>query len=281
MLAPSQKEIFEIAATLPAAPQVLAEVSDLLEGVNADIDGVAEVLRRDGPLSAAVLRISNSAYYGSGGGGSIEAEVSRIGFAEVHHMIGCAATGVVADRELRYYGIDTETLRHNMVCSAVAAESLAISARCNPRHLYTAGLLRPIGMMILDRMASRSGNPLDKFDLARDGNYAAWEDRVMHIRNAAVTAVVLSEWRFAQDVVDSVRDHCLMHGAKDPTRGAAVLHLACWVTAQIGLGLPGEHDAWALAPEKLALAGLLEEEVTAKIPIVAEEFKELQVALNY
>ncbi len=281
MLAPSLKEIFAVAANLPAAPQVLAEVSELLEDINADIDGVAELLRRDGPLAAAVLRISNSAYYGSGGVGSIEAAVSRIGFAEVHHMIGCAATGVVADRELRYYGVDTETLRHNMICNAVAAETLAIGARCNPRHLYTAGLLRPIGMMILDQMARKGLDPLDRFDLARDGNYATWEGRVMQIRNAAVTAVVLSEWRFAQDVVDSVRGHGLTPGAKDPTRGAAVLHLACWLTTQIGLGLPGEHDAWDLAPEKLALAGLVEEDVTGKVRSVEEEFKELQVALNY
>lgn len=281
MLAPSLKEIFEIAAKLPAAPQVLAEVSELLEDVNADIDGVAELLRRDGPLAAAVLRISNSAYYGSGGVGSIESAVSRIGFAEVHHMIGCAATGVVADRALSFYGVGTDALRHNMICCAVAAESLAISARCNPRHLYTAGLLRPIGMMVLDQLARRKGNPLDKFDLARDGDYAAWEGKVMQIRNAAVTAVVLSEWRFAQDVVDSVRGHGLTPGAKDPSRGAAVLHLACWVTAQIGLGLPGEHDAWSMGPEKLALAGLTEDDVTGKVPSVEAEYKELQIALNY
>jgi HD-like signal output (HDOD) protein len=281
MFAPSLKEIFAIAAKLPAAPRVLAEVAQLLEDVNVDVDAVAGVLRRDGPLTAAVLRISNSAYYGSGGVGSIEAAVSRIGFAEVHRMIGWAASGVLADRVLPFYGIETAVVRQNMIANAIAAESLAAIARCNPRHLYTAGLLRPIGMMVLDRMARNFGDPLDKFDILRDGNYATWESRVMQIRNAAVTAVVLSEWRFAQDVVDSVRGHGLTPGAKDPTRGAAVLHLACWVTTQIGLGLPGEHDAWEISPEKLALAGLVEDDVMGRIRLVEEQVQELQSALNY
>ncbi len=281
MLAPSLKEIFAIAAKLPAAPRILAEVAELLEDVSVDVDSVASVLRRDGPLAAAVLRISNSAYYGSGGVGSIESAVSRIGFAEVHRMIGWAASGVLAERTLRYYGIETAMLRQNMVCNAVAAERLAASARCNPRHLYTAGLLRPIGMMVLDRLARSFGDSHDVFDPARDSDYASWESRVMQIRNAAVTAVVLSEWRFAQDVVDSVRGHGLTPGAKDPTRGAAVLHLACWVTNEIGLGLPGEHGAWELAPENLALAGLVEEDVKGLIGPVEEQVRELQTALCY
>jgi HD-like signal output (HDOD) protein len=213
--------------------------------------------------------------------GSVEGAISRVGFAEVHRLIGCAATGLVADRMLSYYGIETERLRENMICTAIAAESLGATAACNPRNLYTAGLLRPIGMMVLDRMARNSGDLLDEFDASRDVNYSQWEGRVMQIRNAAVTAVVLSEWRFAQDVVDAVRGHTLSAATKDPTKGAAVLHLACWLTSQIGLGLPGENDTWQISPEALALSGLDELDVTGYISPLEEQFSMLRPALSF
>jgi HD-like signal output (HDOD) protein len=281
MFAPSLKEIFAVAAKLPAAPQVLAEMAELLEDVNTDIEQVADVLRRDAVLTAAIVRISNTAYYGSGGVGSVEGAINRVGFAEVHRLVGCAATGIIADRMLAYYGIETERLRDNMICTAIAAESLGATAGCNPRNLYTAGLLRPIGMMVLDRMARNSGEVLDEFDAEKDGSYARWENRVMQIRNAAVTAVVLSEWRFAKDVVDSVRGHALSSATNDPTRGAAVLHLACWLTSQVGLGLPGESDAWQISPETLALANLPELAVTGYVNPLEEQFTQLRPALSF
>src|SRR5580658_2824436 len=111
MFAPTLKQIFEVAEKLPSAPQILAELSELLEDTNSDIDDIGNLLRRDGVLAAAVLRMSNSVYYGSGGVGSIEAAVNRVGFGEVHRLVGCAATGVLADRALTFYGIEAQPLR--------------------------------------------------------------------------------------------------------------------------------------------------------------------------
>jgi HD-like signal output (HDOD) protein len=255
--------MFAVAAKLPAAPQVLAELAELLQDINTDTIEIATLLKRDGPLAAAILRISNSAYYGSGGVGSVEAAVNRVGFSEVHRLVGYAATGMMTERSLSYYGIEAERLREHMICTGLAAESLATAVGTNPRHSYTAGLLRPIGMMILDRMARAGKVPeSESFQEARDGNYLAWEARVVQINSAAVSAVVLSEWRFAQDVIEAVRGHSLTPGVTPPTPGAALVHLALGITEECGLNLPGEIGQWAPSPEKLKLAGLSEDTLT-------------------
>lgn len=281
MLAPSLKEIFAVAGKLPAAPQVLAELSELLEDTNAEIEDISDLIRKDGPLAAGVLRISNSVYYGPGGIGSIEAAVNRVGFGEVHRLVGCAATGVLADRALGFYGIDAEPLREHMVCTAVACETLAAAGGFNSRHAYTAGLLRPIGMMVLDRMARAAAASVDAFQIDRDAHYADWETRTMGIRNAAVTSVVMAEWRFAADVVDSVRGHAFAPGgSKPPTAGAAIINLAGWVVDKIGLGLPGEDGLWEPSPEKLTLARVAEEELHGCVGQVETQFESLRPALR-
>jgi HD-like signal output (HDOD) protein len=280
MFAPTLKEIFAVAAKLPAAPQILSELFDLMEDVNVDVEEIATLLRRDGPLAAGILRISNSAYYGSGGVGSVLEAVQRVGFGEVHRMVGCAVVGNLSDRALVFYDIEAEALREHMVCTALAAEALAAEAGLNPRHAYTAGLLRPIGMMVLDRLARAQVGPADVFEPERDGNYGDWEGKTMQLRNAPVTAVTLTEWNFASDVIESVRGHCLVPGIKPPTRGAVLLNLAGWIAQELGQGLPGERDLWELTPEKLALAKLDEDQVKAQVGEVASVFERMQPALR-
>jgi HD-like signal output (HDOD) protein len=280
MFAPTLKEIFAVAAKLPAAPQILSELFDLMEDPNIDVEEIATLLRRDGPLAAGILRISNSAYYGSGGVGSVLEAVQRVGFGEVHRMVGCAVVGNLSDRALVFYDIEAEALREHMVCTALAAEALATVAGVNPRHAYTAGLLRPIGMMVLDRLAREQVGPAAVFEPERDGGYGEWESQTMQLRNAPVTAVTLTEWNFAGDVVESVRGHCMAPGIKAPTRGAVLLNLAGWIAQELGQGLPGERDLWELTPQKLELAKLEEDQVREQIGEVAAVFERMQPALR-
>jgi HD-like signal output (HDOD) protein len=280
MFTPSLKDIFAMAAKLPAAPQVLSELAEILEDVNANTGDVARLLERDGPLAASILRISNSALFGTGGVGSIQEAVNRVGFGEVHRLVGYAATSTLADRALSFYNVEAEPLREHMVCNALAAEALATAAGANPRHSYTAGLLRPIGMLVLDRLARDKVALTDCFEASTDGTYSAWEPRTLHFRNAAVTAVVLNEWRFASEVVEAVRGHTLQPGAIPPSRGAALLNLAGWVSDQLGAGLRGERDLWEPTPAKLALAGISEETLRLQVDEVGSLFDRMQASLQ-
>lgn len=265
---------------MPAAPQVLSELAELLEDINTDTDEVSTLIERDGPLAAGVLRISNSAFFGAGGVGSIQGAVNRVGFSEVHRLVGCATTSALADRALSFYNVEAEALREHMICTALAAETLAAATGANSRHAYTAGLLRPIGMMVLDRLARSQLSLADAFDVGRDGNFAAWEQKTLHFRNSAVTAVVLSEWKFAADVVDAVRGHCMTPDPIRPTRGAALLNLACWVTDQLGAGLRGERELWEPTAEKCELAGITEENLRNQVDEVAGIFDRMESTLH-
>lgn len=280
MLSPKLKDMFAVAKELPAAPQVLSELAELLQDINTETDAVSALLRQDATLAAAILRAANSPYYGAGGVGSVEGAINRVGFREVHRLVGYAATGLLAERALPFYRIDPEGLREHMIATAFACEILALRTPINPRHAYTAGLLRPVGMMVLDRMARRALTENDLFQADRDGDYATWESRVMEIRNAAVAAIVMTEWRFSADVVESVRGHLLTPGATAPTRGAALLHLSVGVAERLGLVLPGEAGRWNPTAAKLELAGVGAEDVDAATEETRGRMEELRVAYS-
>jgi len=158
----AREKIFLIAQNLPAAPQVLARLGELLLDVNTGLDEIAALLKRDAALVARIIRISNSAFYaGDGQIGSIEEAVNCVGFGEVYRLAGVATTGRLVDRALTYYRVDAEPLREHMLYTALACEALAEKCDLDGRSAYTAGshlrsqALRPLWIVGGRRFQSR------------------------------------------------------------------------------------------------------------------------------
>ena len=163
----ARDKLLETARTLPAAPQVLAALGELLEDVNSDLEAVADLLKRDAALTARVVRMGNSAAFGGTRVGSLDEAVNRVGFGEIYRIVGAAVTASLADRALAFYGVEAEALRESLLYHALASEVLAQHAGLEERTAYTAGLLRGLGMLVLDRVARERLTPAEAFDPAR------------------------------------------------------------------------------------------------------------------
>jgi hypothetical protein len=67
--------------------------------------------------------------------------------------------------------------------------------------------------------------------------------------------------------------------AKDGPIGA-MLHIACWVTHQMGKGLKAEESIWELTPPRLAQAGVSEEFVLESVEQTKTAFNDLREQLG-
>lgn len=248
--------ILQHAQALPAAPQVLGGLCELLEDINTDLDQISEQIRVDPALSGRVLRMSNSAAFGGGAAAtSIDEAVSRVGFAEITRLVGVATVAGLADRALNAYGIAAERMRESLLLHALACETLAQGTAIEPRSAYAVGLLRGVGMMVLDRVARGRGERMEIFEAKRFTSYADWERAQFAVSNSEVTAMVLDEWRFPHELVVAIEQHLAPGG--DVL--ANILNLGGAIVATHGLALPGDENSWALTPDKLAAAGIDEE----------------------
>jgi len=267
--------VLEHAQALPAAPQVLGSLCELLEDVNTDLDQIAEQIRVDSALAARVLRISSSPVFGGGAAAkSIDEAVLRVGFAEIARLVGIATVAGLADRALQAYGLAAERLREALLMHAVASEALAQCAGVEPRSVYTVGLMRGVGMMVLDRIAR--GRPgFEPFDATQFETYAAWERVRFGVTSAEVTTMILDEWRFPADLVAAVEQHT---GESDDQM-ANVLNLAGAIAQSHGLALAGEEKLWNLSGSRLAAAGLTEEAYEAASERAAKAFAHQRPAL--
>ncbi len=257
LAAVSREKILGTARQLPASPQVLAGLCELLQDMNSDLDQIAEQIRVDAALSARVIRIGNSPIYGSGSRiGSVDEAVKRVGFGEILRLVGVATVSGLVDRSLTSYGIVAERLRESLLLHALASEAIAQRVDVDPRMAYAGGLLRALGIMVFDRIARERKPAPEVYSPHRFPSYFAWEQPIFGLINAQVTTMALEEWRFAPELVSALEKHFLLGGVGYDDRMACVLNLAGSIVAEAGFALPGEVSAWTPTPQLFFATGL-------------------------
>lgn len=255
-MAIAREKMLEIARSLPPGPRVFAALDELLRDTNASLDAIAALIKRDATLTAQLIRVSNSvALGGEQQTGSIEEAIGRIGFVTVHRFVGEMAVARLAERDLTHYGIAADDLREHLLHTAFVCEQLALECGLDARRAYTAGLMRAMGILVLDRVADRYDAGA-QFSAPRDIDYGVWEGRLFGLPNADVAAMVLTEWKFPSDIVEAARNQYLLRSGDLDHRLACIVNLAVGASADAGLGLPDEPNEWALSPWKLEALGL-------------------------
>lgn len=266
----SPEKLLQIARSLPADLSVLSELGEILQDINSDLSQIATLLRRDMALATRIVRISNSAAYGGNGEiASIEEAVNRVGFGEVLKLVGSGTVSRFSDQSTEAYGISAEELRGNMLYTAFAAEALARSARMDIRSAYTAGLVRPLGIMVLDR-AWNQIEKIPSFDPSRWTTYSAWEENCFGINHCAVSQRILEEWRFPEEIREAVRFHYIETAKDHENRLAVILNLANGIAQRNGRSFSGENAFWEVTSLKLEAAGL-DESAIDEAAAAAEE----------
>lgn len=251
-------KILEAARLLPAAPQVMAGLCTLLQNENATLEQIADQIRIDPALASRVIRTSNSIMFGSSAHvSSVDEAVNRVGFREVMRMVGVAAVPGLVERSLPCYRIEVTLMRESLLLHALAAEALArFTMDLDPRTAYAAGLLRGIGIMVLDRVSRGRLPEPDVWDAERYPEYSTWESERFGMTRLDVAAMALADWKFPASFIDAIRQHLLVNDVQYGNRFACVLNLAGAVVGANDLALPGEAHCWTLNDAKLAVAGI-------------------------
>jgi HD-like signal output (HDOD) protein len=258
----TRQKLVELARSLPPAPRVFAELNTLLKDPNTALDRIADLIKRDAALAASIIRVSNSAAFNSEQkSGSIEEAVTRVGFGEVYRIVGFVAVQRLADQALLYYDVSAERLRDQMLETAYICEALADRCQLDPRSAYTAGLMRPIGILILDRVAQLL-DVNEGYHHEKDQTYSRWEGLNFGMASTEVAGVVLGEWDFPADIISAIRDQYLTHEEARADRLATLLNVASAVIAADGRALEGEERFWSVSETKLAALGLSERDFT-------------------
>ncbi|MBX3118772.1 MAG: HDOD domain-containing protein [Fimbriimonadaceae bacterium] len=139
---------------LPVLPQVVSSVIKLADDPNSSPKAMEAIIERDAGITAKILRVANSPYYGFSHVSSIGRAISVLGLSTIRSLVTAVAyQQLISSRASSQNFCKLEFWRHSL---AVATGSRILAKIKNPskaEELYSAGILHDVGMLVLERFS--------------------------------------------------------------------------------------------------------------------------------
>jgi HD-like signal output (HDOD) protein len=252
-------EICQAGARLPSSAQIFERINYVLKNPDVSAKDIIDTIKQDPAVALRVLRMANSVQFVRGEPfANLELAIDWIGLTHLYHLLAVTASANLFCEDLPHYGLTSTQLWRNAIATATAMQLIAEPAGEDPRRAYTIGLFRPVGRMILQRMAKKRQIALPAQAMQDHQSTVAWEKHGFGLTSAETVTHLFSSWGLSAQIGECIRHHWEPQEAPDSPYAnlTALLHVACWMGREAGFGLAVESDAWSATPDILALAHL-------------------------
>ena len=211
--------ILDKAEVLPVSPSLLPKLLPQLADVNGDFDEVVNTISFEQTLTARLLQICNSAFFGQEEPVETVTEaVNRVGYQSVYLLVA-KINGSNSFIQPAASSVDSAALWKHSVITAFNASFVAESAGLDGNLLLTAGLMHDIGKVVIAQNL-----PMDKgihFHQPATPDSLVAEAAAFGCNHAELGASLLEKWNLPPLLVNSVRYHHHPQNAGDHARPAA------------------------------------------------------------
>jgi len=219
------ERIVDHIAQLPALPQAVQDALHALQDERSTIEHVAASLARDQALTARMLRIANSSFYGVAGRvATVGDAIGVLGLRTVAALLTAAAVQDGIGRP----GWDERDFRAHWcqaASAALAARVLATPTAIDGGTAFTAGLLHNIGDIAIALAIPDAARQIRDAMSGSDRSRAEVEHDLLGCNQAAVGALLARHWHLPEPLALAIERHL-----EPPTARAAtltdVVHLA-------------------------------------------------------
>ena len=209
-MAPIQNSVIEKVLKqiehLPTLPQVVTKILAMTD--SAKVNAVDLSKEMDQSLSAKVLKVANSAYYGGRAARSV---------TSVHHAIVIIGFDAVKEIVLTTSFFHTfkdsqevETLKplwqHSLECAFIAKRLAWVYRYEGLDEAYLAGLIHDIGKLIIQQYFPDPSRLIQNKTAAGSAPLKA-EKEVLGMTHAEIAGRIAEQWNFHESLVEAIAHH--------------------------------------------------------------------------
>jgi HD-like signal output (HDOD) protein len=225
------ERIFSTVSQIPAIPQVVANLIESLKHDDVDLQPLIAEIRQDPAISARLLRLANSGFYGSRRSvGSIDDAVTLIGTRAMRTLVITAGVGGAFPK---VPGVNLKEFWRHALMTASANKLLASRCGEDPEFAYTAGLMHRVGQLMIHMAFPRIAE-----EIARDcrdlsvTERAAVEHLKLHTNHCEIGAELAARWNFPDSIARALQYYCQPHHS-GATRLARLTNVAAQIAFEI------------------------------------------------
>ncbi len=259
----SLEELIKKAADLNMMPQVARKVIDLVANESTTATQLSEVLEKDPNITARILKISNSAFYGLRREvKSIQQAIVILGFRSLRSMVVASSSKSLHKR----FGITEQLMWDHSIGAAIASKIISEGMPAAVgENVFVGGLLHNVGKTVMNNESPKSflevmkrvyNDGLDSLDA---------ESEVFGYGHPEVGFMISEKWGLPTDLSILIRYHHLDRLTADQKSelmansttklGLACIEMATKLCEILGIGYRDKNTS--LDPLKLASASIL------------------------
>ncbi len=243
---------------LPTFSTILVRLSEVINDERSGSADLERVLRTDPALTANILRVANSAYFGCPWAiRSIGHALAMLGRDGVFRAAASASLAGVVPKRIPGYEIDALAFWQHSIAVAVLAERLAGELEIDHTEVvFTAGLLHDIGKLVIGLSLSEASHEVLDRVRGNDGAFVAAEREVLGTDHAEVGDALASHWQLPAEIRSAIRWHHDPAGARFDRTLVALVHVADGLAHMLGYGADVGELSRELDGSTLEILGL-------------------------
>jgi putative nucleotidyltransferase with HDIG domain len=261
----TNRKIYRIALKIeafPGMPTTAAKLLPLLEDSDSTATEIESILKYDPGLTANILKLTNSAYFGIPTRiSSVRQAIVLLGWKRLLQVVMTICMSPLMNKTIPGYDLPRGALWQHSVAVSVAAEILVKALRIpDADEVFTAALLHDVGKLILGGFVKEDLQQIE--DMVNKGiTFDVAESMVLGTNHAEIGGQILDKWSFPSELVSAVQWHHDPESCEESCNLSDIVHVANTMGIMTGYGkidqdLAIEHfgpvaDRLGLAPENL------------------------------
>jgi putative nucleotidyltransferase with HDIG domain len=261
---------------MPAFPKSVQRVLELTRDVNSTPKDLVEVIDKDPVLTVKILKVVNSAYY------SLPKQITSVGHSVVYLgfntiknlALSIAAIGMLP--KTNEAGFDGQQyLLHSLATAAIAKQLALKVGDADPMDCFIAGLLHDFGKVVLAQFMPAEFRQALQVSQQQGSSLHLALRATLGVDHAVVGAMLVEKWRFAPNLVDTIR---YQYGPElADSDMIACVFAANQVSKKLNFGFAGNLLVEEFQPAVVKRLGGTLDEVIARLGDLTPLFEEAKI----
>jgi len=269
------KDLKILTGSLKPAPETARRIISRMECSGFNLSDLEKYILQDQVITANVLKICNSAYYGfSRRISSIKKAASLLEAKTLKKIVMDASLCNLYKDGIGAYSVEKgEMLNHSLYCAMVAELICQEKKIKNPDTVFTAGLLHDIGKVVLDQHVFEKFNLIMDRVLNKAASFLDAENEILGYNHAQVGGIIAREWNLPEVLIEAISFHHQPQEAKENPEVVSVVHIADNICSMIGYGCGTDTLANHIHPFAISSINLCSDDVDRIIEKLPEILK--------
>ncbi len=221
----------------PGMPATAAKLLPLLDNSDSTTAEIESILKYDPGLTANILKLTNSAYFGIPTRvSSVKQAIVLLGWKRLLQVVMTICMSPLMKKTIPGYDLRSGQLWRHSIAVSVAAEILVKALKIpDTDEVFTAALLHDVGKLILGSFVKKDLAQIETMVL-KGITFDVAESMVLGTNHAEIGGHILQKWSFPPELVNAVQWHHDPESCEKSCTLSDIVHVANTLGLMTGFG---------------------------------------------